>query len=169
MAAKGDPVSNKAKGPTRQYLIFCVLWGLTYGGTREQYLHRLVSNLLKGRRGDIYSSLVDLEGTLLGFALAALTIVLGYSQADRLSVLRASRHWGPLFSIYISAVRWSAIAVFSSLASLLFDDDSSPKLFLTCFCFSATTLTAYYVVRMLWVTERIVQVVISTGARNPGE
>lgn len=91
--------------------------------------------------------------------MAVLTIVLGYAQASRFDIVRKSRHWSALFDSYTGAMRWSAYATASFLIGLLVDRDSDPHPVVTALCMA----------RMLWVTERVVRVVISPGAREPGK
>src|SRR5262245_58895757 len=82
---------------------------------------------LNGRRDGLYSTLAGLEGTILGFVLAALTIVLGYSQSPRFEIIRQSKHWGSIFGIYLSGIRWTALATVFAVAGLLLDRVSSPS------------------------------------------
>jgi hypothetical protein len=106
---------------------------------------------------------------LLGFTVAVLTIVLGYSQASRFEIVRQSGHWNALFNSYTRAMRWSAYATASFLLGLLSDRDSDPHPVVTALCAAGLLMSVAALARMLWVTERVVRVVITPGARRPGE
>ena len=66
-------------------------------------------------------------------------------------------------------MRWSAYAAASFLAGLLADRDSDPHPVVTAFCVASLLMSVAVLARMLWVTERVVRVVITPGTRRPGE
>jgi hypothetical protein len=106
---------------------------------------------------------------LLGFIVAVLAIVLGYAQASRFEIVRRSRHWIALFRSYTRAVRWSGYTTVLFLVGLLGDRDSSPHPVVTALCMAGLLMSVGVLARMLWVTERVVWVVVTPGARKPGE
>ncbi len=113
--------------------------------------------------------MLTVEATLLGFIVAVLTIVLGYAQATRFEIVRRSRHWNALFGSYTRAMRWAAYATASLLIGLLADRDSDPHPVVTALCAASLLMSAAVLARMLWITERVVRVVITPGTRRPGE
>lgn len=145
-------------------VLVVVLWWL---GSR--YGESALAAFLAHRRSDLYASLLGLEVTLLGFTVAVLAIVLGYSQAPRFEIVRRSRHWKGLFGSYTRAMRWTACAALGALAALLLDREDAPNLPATVACFVSLFFSVIFVVRMLWVTERVVAVVIAARPRAPGE
>jgi hypothetical protein len=113
--------------------------------------------------------MLTVEATLLGFIVAILAIVLGYAQASRFEIVRRSPHWTSLFESYTRAVRWSAYATALFLIGLLGDRDSSPHPVVTALCVAGLLMSVATLAWMLWVTERVVWVVVTSGARKPGE
>lgn len=146
-------------------VLFVVLWRITAIHTVHRHLYSYLAN----QRGGLYTTLLTVEATLLGFIVAVLAIVLGYAQASRFQIVRESRHWTALFESYTRAVRWSAYATALFLIGLLGDRDSSPHPVLTALCMTGLLMSAIVFARMLWVTERVVWVVVTSGARKPGE
>jgi len=80
-----------------------------------------------------------------------------------------SRHWNALFGSYTRAMRWAAYATASLLIGLLADRDSDPHPVVTALCAASLLMSAAVLARMLWITERVVRVVITPGTRRPGE
>ena len=152
-----------------ELLIFIVLFVVLWRITAIHAVHRHLYSYLAGQRGGLYTTLLTVEATLLGFIVAVLAIVLGYAQASRFEIVRKSRHWTALFGSYTRAMRWSAYATALFLIGLLGDRDSSPHPVLTALCMAGLLTSAIVLARMLWVTERVVWVVITPGARKPGE
>lgn len=119
-------------------------------------VHRHLYTYLMNQRGGLYTTLLTVEVTLLGFIVAILAIVLGYAQASRFEIVRRSPHWTSLFESYTRAMRWSALASVLFLVGLLADRDSSPHPLVTALCISGLLMSAVLLARMLWVTERVV-------------
>jgi len=142
-----------------------VLWRIIAIHTVHRHLYSYLTN----QRGDLYTTLLTVEATLLGFIVAILAIVLGYAQASRFEIVRRSSHWTSLFEAYTRAMRWSAYATALFLIGLLGDRDSSPHPVVTALCMAGLLMSAAVPARILWVTERVVWVVVTSGARKPGE
>lgn len=146
-------------------ILFVALWRISAIHTVHRHLYSYLAN----QRGDLYTTLLTVEATLLGFIVAVLAIVLGYAQASRFEIVRKSPHWTSLFKSYTRAMRWSAYATALFLIGLLGDRDSSPHPIVTALCMVGLLMSAALLARMLWVTERVVWVVVTSGARKPGE
>ena len=146
-------------------VLFVVLWRIT----SIHAVHRHLYSYLTDQRSGLYTTLLAVEATLLGFIVAVLTIVLGYAQASRFEIVRRSRHWIPLFESYTRAMRWSAYATVLFLIGLLVDRDSSPQPVVTALCTAGLLMSVGVLARMLWITERVVWVVITPAGRKPGE
>ena len=125
-----------------------------------------VLNFLSDRRKDLYSALLSLEVTLLGFIVAVLTIALSFAASPRLAIVRASRFWPSVFRSYTRAMRWSACAAIVALTSLCFDRDKDPHLWLTSCMAISLLFSTLAVARMLWTTERVVEILT---ARAPNQ
>jgi hypothetical protein len=152
-----------------ELIIFIILFVVLWRVLAIHAVHRHLYSYLANQRDGLYTTLLTVEATLLGFVVAVLTIVLGYAQASRFEIVRTSRHWTALFDSYTRAVRWSACATALFLIGLLVDRDSSPHPVVTALCMAGLLMSAAVLGRMLWVTERVVRVVITSGARKPGE
>jgi hypothetical protein len=152
-----------------ELIIFIVLFVALWRITAIHTVHRHLYTYLTNQRGGLYTTLLTVEATLLGFIVAVLAIVLGYAQASRFEIVRQSQHWTALFGSYTRAMRWSAYATALCLIGLLGDRDSSPHPVVTALCMAGLLMSIVVIARMLWVTERVVWVVISSGARKPGE
>src|ERR1700730_11886301 len=89
-----------------ELIVFIVLFVLLWRITAIHTVHRHLYSYLMNQRGGLYTTLLTVEATLLGFIVAVLAIVLGYAQASRFEIVRKSRHWNALFGSYTRAMRW---------------------------------------------------------------
>jgi hypothetical protein len=63
-----------------------------------------LSGILTGNRSVLYGTIASIAGSLLGFSIAAVTIVLTVVQSPRLHLVRASKHYGKLWNTYHSTI-----------------------------------------------------------------
>ena len=133
----------------------------------DRYATTEVAAFLKDRRQTLYATLVSVHITMLGFALATLTVVLGYAQSPRFQVLRESPWFAALFGVFTAALRVLALAFAAALAGLLFDRNDAPLAVLTALAAGSTVAALARVVHLLSVLEKVVRVVTSDPSRPP--
>src|SRR6266571_4104016 len=118
----------------RELVVFAVVFIILWRCFCIHSVHRHLYSYLANQRGDLYTTLLAVEATLLGFVIAVLTIVLGYAQSPRFEIVRNSPHWHALFGSYTRAMRWSAYATLSFLIGLLVDRDQDPHQAVAALC-----------------------------------
>src|SRR5207249_620650 len=82
---------------------------------------------LKGSRQQLYSTIASVAGSLLGFILTAVSIVLVLSPSPRFRILRESGQLERAYRVYFQAILWLAASTVLSFVALLLDTDRSPK------------------------------------------
>lgn len=137
-----------------------LLWCLRGNGFQE------IEKLVHGNRGQIYGTLASICGSLLGFVIATLSVVLGFTASRRLDILRKSKHYRQLWGVFTSAIRVLGFTTFAWLIALFIDRETCPRLPLLIVCFGATVLAILRLARAVWVLERIVEILIAHGTVN---
>lgn len=132
-----------------------VIWSARWGG------HQVLLDLVKGNRAAIYGALASLFGSMLGFSITAMSIILGFTTSERLALLRSSSHYRDLWAVFTSAIRVLGTTTVLALIGLIFDREAvqRPYIFVTCVGLSA--LCILRMARCLWVLERIVALLIA--------
>lgn len=128
------------------------IWATKFHGST--FLMRLVVH----NRGQIYGTMASISGSLLGFVITAMSIVLGFSSSERLTLLKKSDHYPQLWAVFTSTIKWLGATTILWLVALVLDTDSSPKPMLLIACVTATIIAALRLIRCSWVLERIVEV-----------
>ncbi len=131
----------------------------------DRYATTEVAAFLKDRRQALYAALVSVHITMLGFALATLTVVLGYAQSPRFQVLRDSPWFTALSGVFTATLGVLALAFAAALTGLLFDRNDAV---LTALAAGSTVAALARVVHLLSVPEKVVRVVTSDPSRPPG-
>ena len=130
-----------------------MIWSEFFNGKNEMGLI-LGDNLTK-----IYENLAAVFGTLLGFVITAVSIVLGYINNKNLSLIRRSERYEDLWKVYKSAMRSLAVATAAGLAGIIFEKMESLKYPLIYINALTITLAFFRLGRSIWVLENIITIV----------
>lgn len=131
-------------------------------------VQKQIGDTLSPDSSAVYGALVGLQGSLLGFVLAALTIVLGYSQAPSMAILRDSGQLLNLFRVYLAGIRSHALATAIAIVALVISSGYATSTFLAWLVALSSIITAFRLGRSLWATREVVVVVSGDRARGPG-
>jgi hypothetical protein len=122
---------------------------------------------LFGVRSGLYAVLATVWGALLGFVIATITILLGFSESPRMKIVRESDHYQDLWNTFKSATWVLGFATVASIGGLLGDKDSPgghPNHFISYVVLFATTLASLRLARCIWILHRVVGIVTKRQA-----
>lgn len=131
-------------------------------------IRSVIGGPLSTDSSSVYGALVGLQGSLLGFVLAALTIVLGYSQSPSMEILRKSGQLPNLFRVYLAGIRSHAFATVTAIVALVVNSGYVTASLLAWLVASSSVVTAIRLGRSLWATRSVVVVVSKDRSRGPG-
>lgn len=133
-----------------------VLWAERFGGVAE--LQRLLDN----RRSTVYGTFAAIAGSLLGFVIATISIVLGmFSWGKRLDRVRGSTAYATLWAVFTASIKAMGFATLVLLLALLFDCDQAPKWWLFYLATGSVLLALARLWRSVWVLENVIKIVAS--------
>lgn len=132
-----------------------VVWGEKLGG------RTLMAEVLDGNRSAVYGAFASIFGSLLGFVITAVSIVLGFSTSERLAIVRNSKHYPALWSSFTDTIKVMGGATIVSLVSLIMDRDKNHILILSYIESGVVILSVLLLCRSIWALERVVEVVAS--------
>ncbi len=136
------------------FIVFTI-WVFRLGGSA------VVDSILNGNRSSVYGALASIFGSLLGFVITALSIIIGYSTNEKFEFLRKSDYYQKLWDILISTIKTLSIATLVMLVGLIFDRDSSPHQIILCICVFPTSLSLFRIKNCIWVLENVVGIIIN--------
>jgi hypothetical protein len=129
----------------------------------------LVDETLQGNRSAVYGALASIFGALLGFAITAVSVVLGFSSTERLSVIRESQHYSTLWKVFTAAIRTLGLATVATLVALVLDRDASPMRIVLHLSVFASILAIFRLARCVWVLENVIALVSAPSKARPGD
>ena len=133
-----------------------IIWAKRYGGEAT------ILDYMADRRGLIYATLSAIFGSLLGFAIAAESIVLALSGSEKLTVVRNSKHYPTLWRVFRWTIRTLAFATISAVSALILDRDANNWSLWLYVCSFFALLAVVQIGRTIWVLEQVVNVVSAT-------
>ena len=133
--------------------IVLITWFLVLDGTSY------TNDLLGGNRANIYRTTAAIAGTLLGFSMAGVAMVLNFVPSKRLTILQNSPHYPDLWKTFFQAAKFLGLLTITALVCLVFDKDTDPcAWFIVPFCLFLS-LSALRVLRVVWILEQIIGLV----------
>lgn len=143
------------------------LLALAFVGLDRYCISAEVSALLLGNRAAFYGTLASIAGSLLGFVITAVSILLAFDSAPSLKLLRDSEHYGMLWSTYKSGIRAMAVATVVSVAALVLDRDDSPSRASLYLVVAAVSFAVVRLARCLWILEKVIDIVTRRRPKDP--
>lgn len=131
--------------------VAAAVWGYFFGG--NQFIYEVLGD----GRGDIYGALASIFGSLFGFAITAVSIVLGFSGSERLAVLRGSPYYDDLWDTFLSTIKWLGFATAVALVALVLDRDEMPMFVLVHAALFATVIVTLRLARSVWILEQVIK------------
>jgi hypothetical protein len=120
----------------------------------------ILGPLVEGYRKDIYTTLATIFGSLLGFVITAVSIIIGYSSSERLLPLTQSKHYKDLWATFLSTIKGLAFATIISFIGLIFDKDIYPNWIIFYLNLWITIFVIFRFGRCIWIFENILQILI---------
>lgn len=141
-------------------IVFSILGGILFtfwvyklGGSQ------VVDSILKGNRSAVYGTMASIFGSLLGFVITALSIIIGYSTNEKFEFLRKSKYYSTLWDILLSTIKALSVTTASMIIGLVFDRDSSPRDYILCFCVVTILLSLFRLKSCIWVLENVIRII----------
>ena len=129
------------------------VWMFFFGGTPY------VQEFMRGNRVNIYTTMAGIAGTLLGFSIACMSIILSFSSSPRFTLLRNSQHYPTLWKTFVQATRYLGALTITALVCLAWDTESAEVPWLVIpLCFFVG-LSIVRLLRVVWIIEQIVGIV----------
>ena len=130
-----------------------VIWAGSPSGTK------LLTTTLQGNRPVIYSALTALWGSLLGFIITAVSIILGLWSNERLAIIRKSGQDRTLWHTFTQTTWILAVATLASVGALVMDAEKRPTPVMQDACVLFSLLAIARVARCVWILQQLLKIV----------
>lgn len=126
-----------------------------------------LGGLLGDDRATLYGTIAAVAGSLLGFVLAAATIILTVAGSARLKRVTESDQYGGLWSRFLAATKGLGLVTVAALAALLFDRKESPQPAFTYGLLLLSLMASLQIASCIWILEKVTDLLVKD--RAPGK
>lgn len=112
---------------------------------------------LTGKDTTVYSTLAGLAGTLLGFVITSISILIAIGRIPQLALIRDSGHMETVWAVYSQAIGWLAMATIWSLAGMVLSRSGHAGSVIAIGECGLVILCAFRVYRCVWVLSSFVR------------
>lgn len=127
----------------------------------------VVNTLLNGNRGMIYGTFASIFGSLLGFAITAASIILGFSGLSRLAIIRESAQYPTLWRVFKATIRALGLATIVSLIGLILSHETTLFRWVLHVSVFASLLACLRLIRCVWVLEKTIGLLTAPSKARP--
>lgn len=132
-------------------------------------LSSALQDIVPDSREALYGSLAGVNAGLLGFILAALTILFGHVHSDRFAVVRTSNRLTTLIYVYLAGIRSHAVALALSLIAIFVNQAGHSGNVTVALVLFASVIALVRLLRVLWITEQVAFLLVGRNERRPGQ
>jgi|GEM_PF-1228028 len=145
-----------------------VLVGLGFWQIQERVWGRpVLIAFLDGNHQALYSTLATVSATLMGFVLAALTVILSYSTLPKFAELSKNDGWGTIFRTYFQASFFLFVETLLGFLGLVYDTDQSPRVTITYLVIGVAVFCAFRFARCVWILTMMTAIVTRPDPPKP--
>ena len=120
-------------------------------------LNPVLDKILEDNRSTLYGTLASVSGSLFGFAIAAVSIVLSFISRARFKRLREAASYPQLWHFFISAIWWLGISTIASILALIFDNDTNPVYIVSYVMVFLMIFIALQVATCVWLLQELLR------------
>lgn len=125
-----------------------------------------VLDAIKSNRAAIYALVASVAGSLLGFVLTGVAILLALADTSKLGILTTSPHYKTIYTTYMTTVRAFGLTTFIGFLCLLLENGPTPRSWAVYLTLWASILCVFRLGRCIWILEKIIGIA-TKGPKQP--
>ncbi len=129
----------------------------------------VISGLLKDNRSPLYSTCASVAGSLLGFVIAALAIVLSSAGSARMAPIKGANQLLLLFRVLTAATVVLGTTTVLALLALLLDRETDQRPVFFYLCLGGGMLSAVALARAIWILHGVVAILAAPSRKRAGD
>jgi hypothetical protein len=137
-------------------LVAAIAAGAFYMGERQHWFK--IDDDTWDRIATGYGAMASIAGALLGFSIAAVSILIGLLSAPRFVALRESPSYQDLWSAFHFSSRALAFATLACLVGLLVPSKGGAAVLVLALSIYGTLAATIALVRSIWIFEKVVNI-----------
>ncbi len=112
---------------------------------------------ISSNKKEIYPLIATIGGTLLGFVITGVSIILAFSESEKLRLLKQSKQYTKIFAIYFSTIKYLAITTVVAIIGIVINNNLAILIFYLLLW--SIVISSLRIWRCIWVLESIVEII----------
>lgn len=118
----------------------------------------IIREWIFANKREIYPLVATIAGTLLGFVITGVSIIIAFSGSEKLALLRKSPYFKTIFTIYFSTMKFLAITTIIAVSGIVVDDKWAIRIFYLLLW--SVMISSFRIWRCLWILENIARITL---------
>lgn len=116
-----------------------------------------IQNWISLNKKDIYPLIATIAGTLLGFIITGVSIILAFSESEKLRLLKKSKQYTTIYEIYFSTIKFLALSTAIPIFGIIVNDNwADYVLYILIWSIIISSLRIW---RCVWALENIIKLI----------
>lgn len=116
-----------------------------------------IQNWISLNKKDIYPLIATIAGTLLGFIITGVSIILAFSESEKLRLLKKSKQYTTIYEIYFSTIKFLALSTAIPIFGIIVNDKwADYVLYILIWSIIISSLRIW---RCVWALENIIKLI----------
>jgi hypothetical protein len=124
--------------------------------TRSIWSNSDTTSWISANKKEIYPLIASIGGTLLGFVITGVSIIIAFSESEKLRLLKESTQYKTIYDIYFSTIRYLAIATVTPIIGMIVNNGA---IYILYFLIWSIIISSLRIWRCIWVLENIVEII----------
>ena len=115
-------------------------------------------------KADVYPLVASIGGTLLGFVVTGVSVLIAFTESGKLDLLKKSEHYKTMYAVYFNTIKYLAIVTGVAFIGLMVDGYwAIPLLYIIIWAVIISLLRMW---RCVWILENIVEISMNQNAQD---
>jgi hypothetical protein len=114
-------------------------------------------NWINSNKSGLYSLLASISGTLLGFIITGISVILAFSESQKLRRLKESTQYKTIFVVYFNTIKYLAFTTIVAILGFVVNN-RSVDFYLLYVLIWLLIISSLRIWRCLWILEELVTI-----------
>ena len=110
---------------------------------------------ISANKKELYPLIASIVGTLLGFVITGVSIIIAFSESEKLKLLKQTNHFKTIYNVYFNTIRYLAITTLTPIIGLIVNDGAVHIFY---FLIWSIIISTFRIWRCVWVLENVIQI-----------
>jgi hypothetical protein len=135
--------------------VFFTIWLFFLKGTEQ------IGFVISPNHNSIYETISAIQGALLGFIITTVSVIIGYSNNERLVIVVENENYKDLWFTFTQTIKFLAVSTLVSLSALVINSSQIINWVLFSLTFYFSLIVIVRLTRCIQIFEKVIKILIT--------